>query len=134
MNAYSSDFHVAGIQPAFDAAISDGVQNAFGQQWAALEEAGMAVAVMAGVEAHAAADTSVLRAFPSLIEKTGGWKMELARNGVADLSAFMQPGLAALLAVNARGQDAQPAARALWQEFSKARDALLGLVPTADQP
>jgi hypothetical protein len=43
----------------------------------------------------------------------------------------MEPGLAALLAVNARGADPRPAAEALWREFLAARAAVLALLPPA---
>jgi hypothetical protein len=41
----------------------------------------------------------------------------------------MEPGLAALLAVSARGGNPAAAALALWQEFDAARAALLLLAP-----
>ena len=53
----------------------------------------------------------------------------MAEEGVDDIAAIMEPGLAALLAVHARGADAKPAALALWQEFMAARDALMILLP-----
>ncbi len=54
----------------------------------------------------------------------------MAEEGVEDVAAIMEPGLAALLAVHARGADAAPAALALWQEFLTARNALLTLQPS----
>ena len=41
----------------------------------------------------------------------------------------MEPGIAALMAINARGGDCRSAAEALWSEFSAARAALLAMVP-----
>ncbi len=70
-----------------------------------------------------------IRNYPALIKDVGGWRLELAAKGVSDLAAIMQPGLTALLAVNARGQDARPAAQALWLEFQHARESLLALAP-----
>ena len=70
-----------------------------------------------------------MRNFPALIKDVGGWRLELANNGVADLTAMMTPGVKALLAVAARGQDPTPAALSLWREYHHARAALLGLVP-----
>ena len=55
--------------------------------------------------------------------------LRLAENHVSDMAAMMQPGLSALLAVSARGQDATAAALALWCEFHAAREALMALVP-----
>jgi hypothetical protein len=48
---------------------------------------------------------------------------------VADLAAVMEPGLAALLSINARGADTRPAARALLHEFNQARAAIIALLP-----
>jgi len=41
----------------------------------------------------------------------------------------MKPGVQALLAVSARGQDPTAAALTLWREYHHARAALLALVP-----
>ena len=70
-----------------------------------------------------------LRNFPVLMRDCVAWRRELADNAVADLAAVMEPGLAALLAINARGADPRAAARALWQEFVHARAAILSLLP-----
>jgi hypothetical protein len=59
-------------------------------------------------------------------------RRDLLRQGVEDLAAMMEPGLAALIAVHSDGRDAAAPARALWQEFVAARDALLALAPPAD--
>ena len=98
-------------------------------QWAALHDAAAAVAAMAGLEPEQA--TARVRGFPAQIRDAGGWRLELAASGIADLSAIMKPGLTALLAVRARGQDAAAAALALWQEFQAARDAIVALAPEA---
>ncbi|MGN6497621.1 MAG: hypothetical protein ACTHKM_10240 [Tsuneonella sp.] len=96
-------------------------------QWTALHDAAAAVAALAGLaEERPSAQT---RNFPALIRDAGGWRCRLAERGVADLAAIMQPGLKALLAVHARGQDATAAALTLWREFHVARAALLALVP-----
>jgi hypothetical protein len=96
-------------------------------RWSALHDAAGAVAMLAGVGAEAM--TPQLRAFPARIRDVGGWRRELAERGVEDLSAIMEPGLAALLAVHARGGDARAAGLALWEEFVRARDGLLTLLP-----
>ena len=70
-----------------------------------------------------------IRNFPVAIRDCGGWRRELAEQGIEDLSAVMEPGLAALLAACARGVSAYAAALALWQEFLAARDALMSLTP-----
>lgn len=96
-------------------------------QWAALQDAAAAVAALAGLAAER--PSAQLRNFPALIRDAGGWRLELAERGIADLTAIMQPGLTALLAVNARGQDATAAALTLWREFHATRSAILALVP-----
>ncbi|MEO0061938.1 MAG: hypothetical protein RLZZ08_498 [Pseudomonadota bacterium] len=98
-------------------------------KWAALTEAGTVVAALAGAEAERI--TPEVRNFPALIRDTEDWRRELAENGIADLAAMMEPGMAALLAVSARGADPGPAALALWREFTRARTAILALQPPA---
>ncbi len=101
--------------------------SAMGAQWNALQEAAGAVAALAGLSTEI--PDARVRSFPDLIEDAGGWRLELATNGIADLAAMMTPGVRALLAVSARGQDATPAALALWREFHHARTSLLSLLP-----
>lgn len=101
--------------------------NATGLRWAALSDAGAVVAALAGVEPET--PDLRLRNFPLLIREAPLWQRELAQNAVEDLAAVMEPGLAALLAINARGADPRPAARALWAEFRAARQAVLALLP-----
>lgn len=99
----------------------------FASRWAALQDAASAVALMAGREPEAT--SARIRNYPALVKNVGGWRYEMALRGLEDLSAIMQPGLTALLAVNARGLDATAPARALWTEFEQARDAMLALCP-----
>jgi hypothetical protein len=101
--------------------------SAMSVQWATLQDAAGAVAALAGLAAEK--PTAQVRNFPALIRDAGGWRLALASDGVADLAAMMRPGVKALLAVAARGQDPTPAALALWREFHHARAALLSLVP-----
>ena len=96
-------------------------------QWAALQDAGAAVGALAGLASEK--PTPQLRNFPALIKDCGGGRLALAERGVGDLAAIMQPGLKALLAVHARGQDPTAAALTLWREFHAGRAALLALVP-----
>ncbi|QZH76639.1 MAG: hypothetical protein JY451_07945 [Erythrobacter sp.] len=70
-----------------------------------------------------------VRSFPVLIRDADPWRRTLAENGCADLTAIMEPGISALLAIHARGADCRPAAHALWQEFTAARRAMLALLP-----
>jgi hypothetical protein len=104
-----------------------GSASALSMKWSALHEAAGAVAMLAGEEAPAM--STELRNFPAAVRDAGGWRRELAEQGIADLAAVMEPGLSALLAIHARGMRPQAAALALWQEFLKARDVILSLTP-----
>lgn len=101
--------------------------HAMEQKWRALHEAATAVAALAGVAIEPM--TAGQRGFPQAMRELGDWRFTMALQGVDDLAAIMEPGLAALLAAHASGADAPAAARALWEEFQSARDALMGLVP-----
>ena len=96
-------------------------------RWAALGDAGAVVATLAGLAPEPVENQS--RNFPVLVREAAPWRRTLAENAVADLAAVMEPGIAALLAINARGADTRPAARALWQEYVRARAAIVALVP-----
>jgi len=101
--------------------------SAMSMKWSALHDAAGLVATLAGSIPEPMG--AQLRNFPAAIRDAGGWRRELAEQGVEDLSAVMEPGLSALLAVNARGADPTAPAMALWREFVAARDALLALAP-----
>ncbi|WP_232366816.1 hypothetical protein [Alteripontixanthobacter muriae] len=96
-------------------------------RWAALQDAGAAVAALAGQEPEKV--DARMRNFPAQLRNSNEWQQDLAEQGIADLSAIMRPGLTALLAVSARGQDPSAAAHRLWSEFTAARDAILALAP-----
>ena len=96
-------------------------------KWSALHDAAAVVAGLAGQPVETRGPT--IRNFPAMMRDTGGWRHELAQQGVDDLAAIMEPGLSALLAASSRGVAAKSAALALWQEFQAAREALLALIP-----
>lgn len=108
---------------------STGSANVTSMRWAALGEAGRVVAMLAGLEAERP-DRNI-RDFPERIGHVENWRRDLIDNGCADLAAVMEPGIATLLAVNARGGDCRPAALALWREFVTARAGMLALLPPA---
>lgn len=97
------------------------------RKWAALQDAANVVASLAGFEPERPGPE--VRNFPALIRDAAAWRRELAEQGIDDMTAMMQPGIAALLGVNARGADTRPAALALWREFRAAREAVLALLP-----
>jgi hypothetical protein len=96
-------------------------------KWAALQDAAGAVASLAGLEPER--PSAEIRNFPAVIRDAGGWRQEHADRAISDLAAVMEPGLSALLAVNARGMDGSAPALALWKEFHAARAAILALAP-----
>jgi hypothetical protein len=104
-----------------------GAAAASSRKWAALQDAANVVATLAGLDAERAG--AEVRNFPALIRDAARWRRDLAEQGIEDMTAMMQPGIAALLGVNARGADPRPAALALWREFTAARAAVLALLP-----
>ena len=96
-------------------------------KWAALQDAANAVAALAGLDP--ARPAREIRNFPALIREAAPWRRELASRAIEDMAAVMEPGIAALLGVQARGADPCPAAKALWREFTEARAAVLALLP-----
>lgn len=103
--------------------------SSMGMKWSALHDAAGIVATLAGIAPEPM--TAELRNFPAVIRDAGGWQREMAGQGVDDLSAIMETGIGALLAVHARGIDSRTAALSLWQEFMTTRSSLLALAPKA---
>lgn len=101
--------------------------SAMSMKWSALHDAAGVVCALAGLAAEARKPE--IRNFPAIMRDTGGWRHQLAEQGVDDLAAIMEPGIAALLAVHARGISPAAPALALWHEFHAARAALLALIP-----
>jgi hypothetical protein len=98
-------------------------------KWTAVHDAIEIVVVLAGLEPER--PSSEVRNFPASMHGAPGWRRELADRAIDDMAAVMEPGIAALLGVNARGADPRPAALALWCEFTAARAAVLALLPPA---
>ena len=103
-----------------------GAASAMAMKWSALHDAASVVAALAGLAAEPR--KTEVRNFPAQIRDAGGWRKTLAEQGIDDLSAVMEPGIAALLAAHARGVTPASAALALWHEFVRTRAALLALV------
>ena len=117
--------------PPFFAA-EQSAASAAGERWTALCDAAGIVATLAGVDLLADIDGAA--DFPLRIGSAEPWRQAQAENGIDDLAAIMEPGIAALLAVNARGADPRPAAESLWREFRAAREAILKLLPPDTAP
>lgn len=116
---------MSGIAQSGDAAVTEARQ--FAARWVALHAAGQEIGSLAALAAEPFDER--LANFPARIEARGGARLELARDGVADLDAILQPGLTALCTIHARGQDTTAPALALWREFHALRGALLDLAP-----
>ena len=101
--------------------------SAMGMKWSALHDAVTVVGTLAGLQPEDMRPN--VRNYPAVMRDSGGWRCELAEQGIDDLAAIMEPGLSALLAAQARGVNPSAAALALWQEFFRARNALLALAP-----
>lgn len=104
-----------------------GSTSAMSMKWSALHDAAAVVGSLAGMPSNPM--PAEVRNFPVVIRDAGGWRREAAEQGIEDISAVLEPGLSALLAVHARGANPAAPALALWREFHAARDALLALVP-----
>jgi hypothetical protein len=66
--------------------------------------------------------------FFSALEKASEWQCELAWQGVEDIEALLQSGMAALGVLQDRGQDAQIPAMALWRELDAARRSVMAML------
>jgi len=96
---------------------------ALAAKWDSLHAAAEVVALLAGRAIQPAP-----REFPDALAGASHWRLALAGQGIDDIAAMMEPGLSALLTVHAQGGDPRPAARALWQEFDRARQVLVTVV------
>ncbi len=124
---FSSPGTVVGSLPGSGRSdFAQGAASAMAMKWSALHDAASVVATLAGLAPEPR--KSDVRNFPAQIRDAGGWRKTLAEQGVDDLSAVMEPGIAALLAAHARGVLPSAAALTLWQEFVRTRSALLELV------
>lgn len=130
-SASQAPAHFGAIPAAGRAGFGQGGGSALSMKWSALHDAAAVVAELAGEQVEQRGPE--IRNFPAIMRDLGGWRYDEARQGVDDLAAMMEPGLAALLAVRARGVSAAPAARALWQEFLAARAGLLRLAPAQER-
>ena len=130
MDATPISFENAIPLDAAVASLGAPASDATARKWATLHEAAFVVATLAGIAQPPLAPE--LRSFAAAIHQAPDWRREMAEQGVDDLAAIMEPGLAALIAVHGSGVDPMAPARALWHEFVVSRDALLRLVRPLD--
>ena len=65
-----------------------------------------------------------------LIAEARPWQANLLGQGIEDVAAMLDSGMAALATLSNRGQDTAVPALALWREFHAARGALLAVLYT----
>ncbi len=107
----------------------------FAARWKLMHEAGQEIGQFAALAREPL--EGELAVFPEAIEAAGEARKVLASETISDIDAMVQPGLAALRAIHARGQDTTAPALALWREYHAARSALLALAasaPIAQEP
>ncbi len=102
-----------------------GSASPLAMKWSALHEAAQAVATIAGTPCPPPSDA--IRAFPLQVRAADTAHQVQAEQGIEDLATVMEAGLGALLAALARGSHPTAAALALWDTFTRTRDALMGL-------
>lgn len=107
---------------------NDDAMREFAARWAKLNEAGQEIGSMAALGREEMTDE--LAGFPKAIEAIGSTRWAIAQDTLADIDAILQPGLTALHAIKARGQDTTAPALALWREFHASRSSLLALAGT----
>jgi hypothetical protein len=88
------------------------------RKWAALHTAAAAIATLAGDDAPDPAESA---AFVAALAPLTATRRRLIDEHLSDLIAVMEPGLAALLSIRRRDGDASASARALLDEFRRAR-------------
>lgn len=128
----ATPFNFGASSPVDDALASGDVRladDSLSRRWTALHKAAGVIATLAGEAPGPAAD---VLAFPDRMRRAPHWRRTLAEQGIEDLAAIMEPGLSALIAVHSHGRDAAAPARALWHEFTAARDALVRLAAPHD--
>ena len=130
MNAMSHEFDLSlatMLPPAGERDARINEPAALAVQWDAVHEAAAAVGILAQLGEEPMDET--LRNLPARAVAMGGIKLDMVIRGIDDLAAVMQPGLRALLSLNAQGHDTTAAALTLWREFHNARAAILALAP-----
>lgn len=95
------------------------------EHWDELHRRGVKIAHMAALSREPFAGR--LAEFPLAIRGQLPGRVNLAVDAISDLLAITKPGLAALSAIEARGQDVTAPALALWREFHASREAVMAL-------
>jgi hypothetical protein len=113
-------------EPILSAPPAPPATAALAAQWSLLHTRAAELAGLARIAPEEAPEP-----FASLAETAHGWQLALAAQGLADIAAMLDAGLAALATLTARGQDAAAPALALWREFHAARAGVLAALQKA---
>ena len=134
----ASHFDTAAAKPignrlpdAGHAELGDASTISLGVKWSALHDVAATVCTIASLPVDGM--TAKVRNVPLAIRDAGGRQRQRAEHAIADLSAVMEPGVAALLCAYARGADPRAAAAALVEEFRDARDAIMALASASEE-
>lgn len=127
MSAMEHPDQIRAMRSAVEAQLAEECAAAIGVRWAALHERAREIGRFAALADEPFDDQ--LASFPARISEAGIDALGLAQRGLEDIDAILQPGLAALRSISARGQEPTAPALALWREFHAARQALLALCP-----
>lgn len=87
------------------------------------------LAALAGL--HERASPQHPEAFLRALEQASEWQRELAWQGVEDIEALMQSGMAALDVLKQRQRDSRIPAMTLWRELDAARRSVMAMLETA---
>jgi hypothetical protein len=118
--------------PAFEARHP---AHAMAARWQAIADHSARLAVMA--QLHSGANAGTPPIFSGALEDTSDWQRELAWQGLEDILAMLQAGMAALDVLEMRGVDPRVPALALWREVDIAQRsvlAMLGMAATTPAP
>lgn len=97
--------------------------------WGMLEGQAGQLAMLARLAAEPERRSAQIEA---LLAKAHPWQRDLVAQGIADIAAMLDTGLAALATLSRREQDAAAPALVLWREFHAARAALLGVLQSGE--
>ncbi|WP_427966283.1 hypothetical protein [Altererythrobacter sp.] len=100
-------------------------------KWIALHETAQSITRMAALAPEEMSPD--LAGFPARMAAASQARLARSIELLDDIEAMLQPGLAALKAIEARGQDTTAPALALWREYYNARKALLQLCSLAEE-
>lgn len=107
-------------EPILSATAAPATNAALSAQWDSLHARAAELCALAGI-----APEGTPEPLAPLLGPTREWQRNLAAQGLGDIAAMLDAGLAALATLSARGQEPHAPALALWREFHAARASVL---------